>query len=146
MRMLSRHLHENAFAYRSSKVDSLMVLNRHQLREGSSIKRWVVARAIARCSLRLGAMVRWALQIYYHLLNAGLHMPMTAGSGSGSNTNPLGYNRVYAWVEGEVTYEKWWQAVKRGRTFVTNGPLLRCSIGGEKPGISFQGEANQTLN
>jgi hypothetical protein len=129
----------------AGKVDSLMVLNRHQLREGV-VDQEMGGRPRDRTLFPTPwGNGRWALQIYYHLLNVGLHMPMTAGSGSGSNTNPLGYNRVYAWVEGEVTYEKWWQAVKLGRTFVTNGPLLRCSIGGEKPGHIFQGEPNQTL-
>src|SRR5690606_42142849 len=42
---------------------------------------------------------RWSQEIYYHLLNCGLRIPPTAGSGSGVGPNPVGYNRVYVYVE-----------------------------------------------
>ncbi len=38
---------------------------------------------------------RWSQELYYHLLNCGLRIPPTAGSGSGANNNPVGYNRFY---------------------------------------------------
>jgi hypothetical protein len=54
---------------------------------------------------------RWNEKIYYHLLNGGLHVVPTAGSGSGDAANPLGYNRMYVHVKGPLTYDKWWQGV-----------------------------------
>ena len=33
--------------------------------------------------------------MYYHVLNCGLRIPPVAGSGSGTNDNPVGTNRVY---------------------------------------------------
>jgi hypothetical protein len=80
----------------------------------------------------------WSQQIYFHLLNCGLRIPPTAGSGSGVTTNPVGYNRVYVHVEDELTYEKWWENLRAGRVMLTNGPLLRPTVRGELPGHVFQ--------
>lgn len=88
---------------------------------------------------------RWSEAIYYHLLNCGLHIPPTAGSGSGVVNNPLGYNRMYVHVDGELTYEKWWEGVKAGRVVVTNGPLIRPDVEGQKPGHVFRAAAGQEI-
>ncbi|HUE13467.1 MAG TPA: CehA/McbA family metallohydrolase [Planctomycetaceae bacterium] len=82
----------------------------------------------------------WSQEIYYHVLNSGLRIPPTAGSASGVLPNPVGYNRVYAQVGPELTPERWWAAVKAGRSFVTNGPLLRVTAGGHLPGHVFTGD------
>lgn len=87
----------------------------------------------------------WTQDIYYHLLNCGLRIPPSAGSASGVLWSPIGYNRIYAKVEGELTYEKWRAAVMAGRTFVTNGPLLVCRAGDEMPGHVFRAEAGKTV-
>ncbi len=89
---------------------------------------------------------RWSERIYYHLLNCGLRIPPTAGSGSGTVANPLGYNRMYVHVEGEFTYEKWWQALRAGRVVVTNGPLIRPTVEGEMPGHVFRADAGQQID
>jgi hypothetical protein len=89
---------------------------------------------------------RWSHDIYFHLLNCGLRIPPTAGSGSGVVPNPVGYNRMYVHVEGEFSYEKWWENLKAGRVTVTNGPLLRPKVHGELPGHVFRGEKGQTLD
>ena len=57
--------------------------------------------------------------------NAACAIPPSAGSGSGEAPNPVGYDRVYVHVDGELSYEKWWQAFRAGRVVVTNGPLLK---------------------
>ena len=88
---------------------------------------------------------RWTESIYYHLLNCGLRMPPTAGSGSGNVANPLGYNRMYVHVDGELTYDRWWEAVKAGRVVVTNGPLIRPDVEGEMPGHVFEAVDGQEV-
>jgi hypothetical protein len=80
----------------------------------------------------------WTLETYYHMLNCGFRIPPSAGSASGGMPNNVGYNRVYVYVEGELTYEKWWDAFRTGRCFVTNGPLLRCAAEGKRPGHVFR--------
>ncbi len=88
---------------------------------------------------------RWSQDIYYHLLNCGLRIPPSAGSASGVLPNPVGYNRVYVYCEGELTYEKWFEGLRAGRVVVTNGPLLRPRINGELPGHVFTAAAGETV-
>ena len=88
---------------------------------------------------------RWTLDIYYHLLNCGLRLPPSAGSASGVLPNPVGYNRVYVHCDGEPTWEKWWEGLRAGRSFVTNGPLLRPKVNDELPGYTFQAYQGETV-
>lgn len=81
---------------------------------------------------------RYTQDIYYHLLNTGSRLPPSAGSASGVLPNPVGYNRAYAHVAGEFTYEKWRDGLKAGRSFVSNGPLLRARANGFLPGHVFR--------
>jgi hypothetical protein len=87
----------------------------------------------------------WTQEIYYHLLNCGVRLPPSAGSASGVLPNPVGYNRVYV-HEGDVpTHEGWWEGLRKGRSFVTNGPLLRVRADGRLPGHVFTGPAGETI-
>ncbi|NLF10069.1 MAG: CehA/McbA family metallohydrolase, partial [Pirellulaceae bacterium] len=88
---------------------------------------------------------RWGQHIYYQLLEAGLRVPPTAGSGSGEAPNPIGYNRVYVRLDGEFSGEKWWEGLRAGRVFVTNGPLLKPSVNGQLPGHVFRGDEGSTI-
>ena len=67
----------------------------------------------------------WTQEIYYRILNAGLRVPPSAGSASGVLPNPVGYNRVYVKLDGPLDWDRWWEGLRAGRSFVTNGPLLR---------------------
>ncbi|GMU91225.1 MAG: hypothetical protein AMXMBFR4_02830 [Candidatus Hydrogenedentota bacterium] len=79
----------------------------------------------------------WTQEIYYHILNSGIRIPPSAGSASGVLPNPVGYNRVYVHADGDLTYEKWWEGLRAGRCFVTNGPLLLVTANGKLPGHTF---------
>jgi hypothetical protein len=73
---------------------------------------------------------------WYTLLNAGLRVPLVGGSGKDSNDLALGAMRTYARLRpGQgLTYTNWIEAVRAGRTFATNGPLLRFEAAGQEPG------------
>ena len=88
----------------------------------------------------------WSQEIYFRLLECGLRIPPTAGSGSGESPNPVGYNRVYVHVDGDLTYEKWWQQLRAGAVFVTNGPLMKPSVEGQLPGHVFQARQAKPLD
>jgi hypothetical protein len=79
----------------------------------------------------------WTQEIYYHILNCGLRIPPSAGSASGVLPNPIGYNRVYVQLGPDLRYEKWWEGLRAGRSFVSNGPLLRCKANGQWSGHVF---------
>ncbi len=76
--------------------------------------------------------------LYYKILNTGLRLPPSAGSASGVLPNPVGYNRVYVHLENGFTWDRWWDGLRRGRSFVTNGPLLRLKANEALPGEIFQ--------
>ncbi|HEV3007284.1 MAG TPA: hypothetical protein VGX78_22630, partial [Pirellulales bacterium] len=88
----------------------------------------------------------WSQQIYHHVLNSGFRIPPSAGSASGERSNPLGYNRIYVWVDRqEFSYDKWWEGFKEGRVVVTNGPLIRPLANGRRPGHVFTARARETV-
>jgi len=88
---------------------------------------------------------QWSQAIYFHLLECGLRIPPSAGSGSGEGPNPPGYNRMYVHVEGQFDYQKWWENFRAGRVTITNGPLLRPEVHGQLPGHVFQAQQGQEL-
>lgn len=78
-------------------------------------------------------------EVWYKLLNCGFRVPTAAGTDFMGNyaslRGPLGLNRVYAEVpRGPLHIGTWLNAIKAGRTFASNGPLLRFEVGGKKPG------------
>ena len=129
----------------SGQLDSVQVINSN-LRRGSTVsgERSGKPRDTLLYSGTSGNG-RWSEAIYYHLLNCGLRIPPTAGSGSGEVANPLGYNRMYVHVDGDFSYDAWWEGVRAGRVVVTNGPLLRPYVEGEAPGHVFHAEEGQIV-
>lgn len=94
----------------------------------------------------LAGNANYTQAIYYHLLEAGIRLPPSAGSASGVLPNPVGYNRVYVFIPGEFSAQAWWDGFRAGRVMVTNGPLLRARVADERPGHVFTGFAGQTLH
>jgi TolB protein len=77
--------------------------------------------------------------VWYRLLNLGFRIPAGAGTDAMANfaslRGPVGMDRVYARLpEGPVSVEAFMEALKKGRTFATNGPLLDFSLGGQQVG------------
>jgi hypothetical protein len=66
----------------------------------------------------------YSLDLIYRYWNLGRLIPLSAGAASGVLPNPVGYNRMYANIDGAFTVDKFYDAVKRQRIFVTNGPVL----------------------
>ncbi|MBS1829117.1 MAG: CehA/McbA family metallohydrolase [Acidobacteria bacterium] len=69
-------------------------------------------------------MALWTLDIYYRFLNCGFRLPVSAGSASGVMASPIGYNRVYAHLDKPFSVPTFLAALKQGRSFSTNGPML----------------------
>ena len=88
----------------------------------------------------------WTQEIYYHILNSGLRIPPSAGSASGVLPNPVGYNRVYVHLVQPFTHDAWWESLRNGHCFVTNGPLLLCQANGRLPGSVLTAPAGDSLD
>jgi len=77
-------------------------------------------------------------QVWYRLLNAGFRIP--AGAGTDAMTNfaslhgPLGLNRVFVRSGPRLSYRRWLDGLKAGRTFASNGPLLQFSLNDHQAG------------
>ena len=89
-------------------------------------------------------------EVWYKLLNCGFRLPAAAGTDFMGNyaslRGPVGLNRVYAEVKpGPLKIEPWLAAIKAGRTFATNGPLLRFSLGGQAVGGEVRLEKKQEV-
>jgi hypothetical protein len=73
-------------------------------------------------------------KVWYRLLNCGFRIP--AGAGTDAMTNyaslrgPLGTDRVYVQSALPMDRRRWYAALKAGKSFATNGPLLELSVGG----------------
>ena len=76
--------------------------------------------------------------VWYRLLNLGYRLP--AGAGTDAMTNyaslrgPVGMNRVFVDTGGDPNPAALLAALKAGRTFASNGPLLGLEIDGKHPG------------
>lgn len=79
----------------------------------------------------------WAMDLYYKFLNCGFKLPVSAGTASGVKPVPLGYNRVYVKLSGGFSYHEWFRALKAGRSFATNGPMIFLTVDGHEPGSSI---------
>ncbi|HEY5553160.1 MAG TPA: CehA/McbA family metallohydrolase [Opitutaceae bacterium] len=66
--------------------------------------------------------------VWYEILNAGIRMAPTAGTDYGTLPNLPGRERFYTAVKGPLTVESWLDGIRRGETFVTNGPMLELTV------------------
>jgi TolB protein len=76
-------------------------------------------------------------EAWYRLLNLGLPIMPSAGSDTMHNfhrTMAIGATRIYAKPEGAMNLASFLSAVRRGRSFVTNGPMIEFSAQGVEPG------------
>ncbi len=138
----------------SGKMNSIGIANNHMCRSRMlANEAWGRPRNVARLPNPRGNGF-WTQEIYYHALSAGLRIPPSAGSASGVLPNPVGYNRVYVHLGDDAANGKrnaaaafqkrdWLAALRRGRCFVTNGPLLIVRANGDLPGAVFQSADQQ---
>lgn len=77
------------------------------------------------------------LRLWYRYLNCGFRLTATAGTDKMTTFVTVGANRVFARVEGEFNYAGWIEALKAGRTFITNSPLITMNVNGHKPGATL---------
>jgi len=73
----------------------------------------------------------WMMDLYYRILNSGIQLPLSAGSANGVKATPVGYDRVYVRLGKDTfDYPGSMHALKLGRSFSTNGPILELEVDG----------------
>lgn len=85
---------------------------------------------------------------YYSLLNCGFRMQPTAGTASGVHPVPLGHSRVYVHTGSKFEPDVWLNGLRKGRSFVTTGPMLFAMLNDAPPGEVFRqndGQQNYLL-
>ena len=92
---------------------------------------------------------RSTAHVWYQLLNLGFRIPAAGGTDAmadyASLRGPVGMNRVYLRVaDGDVTPQAWLAALKAGRSFATNGPLLGFTLGSAGIGDELKFAAPQS--
>lgn len=83
--------------------------------------------------------------LYYEYLDLGF--PLTAMAGSDTPYGGcIGDVRVYAYT-GKKTLDadEWFDAVEKGRTFVSNGPMVDLRVDGHRPGETIKINTSKTL-
>lgn len=140
----------------SGRVDGLFILG-DWLREGTRVEKLAGSRPVN--EIGFGGPQgpgRYAESVYWRLLEAGFTLAPLAGTGPAASTSAVGYNRVYAigpakdpedqrQVESVSSEQQWYEAVWAGRSVVTNGPLLRPTLGGQAPGHCFEARQGEVL-
>jgi len=88
--------------------------------------------------------------VWYRLLNLGFRLPAGAGTDAMANyaslRGPVGMNRVFLDTGGEMTPAALRDALKAGRTFASNGPLLGLEVEGKRPGDTVSRSAPGNLS
>ncbi|HEV7366084.1 MAG TPA: CehA/McbA family metallohydrolase [Gemmatimonadales bacterium] len=77
-------------------------------------------------------------RVWYQLLNCGFRLPAGAGTDAMANfaslRGPVGMNRVFVKSGAPLEHRRWLAALKVGRSFATNGPLLSLTLNGRELG------------
>ncbi len=127
----------------TGKINSIGIAHNHMNRNGVfEGEAWGRARDVSKYPSPMGNGY-WTQDIYYRVLNSGMRIIPSAGSASGVLMNPVGYNRMYVYVENDFNYNNWFDKAKEGKLFVTNGPLLICKANNKYPGEVFN--SNKSL-
>ncbi len=79
--------------------------------------------------------------VWYHMLNTGIRLGVAGGTDAMANyaslRGPVGLNRVFVPGPATMSSEEFLTGIKKGRGFVTNGPMIGFTLGTAKPGDSL---------
>jgi hypothetical protein len=84
-------------------------------------------------------------EVWYEMLNLGTRIAPSAGTDFPCIPSVPGRERFYTRVEGPPDRDSWVQGVRRGNTFVTNGPVLELEVNGVRIGEELRLASPQTV-
>ena len=79
--------------------------------------------------------------VLYRIWNLGFRIPVSAGTDAMPDywrAPTIGGERVFVHSGSPINYEGWIRAFAKGRSFVTNGPLVTLDVEGREPGDELQ--------
>lgn len=82
-------------------------------------------------SLDINASYAGTVPVWHRFLNCGFHVPASAGTDCFLNkivSQLPGGDRCYVKIDGPLSYERWIEGLREGKSFVTNGPMLEFTI------------------
>ncbi len=91
-----------------------------------------------------GGINPYSLTDWYRYLNCGYFVAAVAGTDKMSADTAVGAVRTYAKISEnhEFTYDEWKEAIRRGETFVTYGPLVEFTVEGKPAGSQIEMSGN----
>jgi hypothetical protein len=78
------------------------------------------------------------LKLWYALLNVGFDLPGLGSTDKMWNSQVPGSVRTYVQIDGPLTYQKWVDGIKAGRTFISSNAMIDFSVGGKLPGATIE--------
>ncbi len=89
---------------------------------------------------------RMATEGWYQFLNMGYRI-LPAGGADWPYFGPTlpGVERTYVQVDGPFTIDSWLSGFRRGRVYVTNGPLLELTVNGQPMGAEVKAARGSTV-
>jgi hypothetical protein len=87
---------------------------------------------------------RLRIHPWYDFLNLGFRLTPIAGSDY-PYIDPAGAVRCFARIKGPLTPDAWFDAIRAGRTFVSNGPMLSLHVGAATMGEAVEIEPGEAL-
>jgi hypothetical protein len=88
---------------------------------------------------------RLGVDDYYDFLNLGV--PLTAAAGADIPwAATVGEVRTYAYIGSGFSPESWFEAMKKGHTFVTDGPMLSLKVDNAMPGDQLKLPSKATVH
>ena len=80
--------------------------------------------------------------IWYKLLDCGIHLPASTGTDWFVCSN----NRVYVSTDEAFSYESWIEGMKAGNTFITNGPTIDLKVNDQQMGQTVELDGGGSLD
>ncbi len=80
-------------------------------------------------------------ELWYKLLNCGLRVHAAAGTDCFLNripSLPPGWGRAYVHLPNGLTYQGWIDGQEAGRSFISNGPMLKFTVNNKFPGDTIK--------
>ena len=94
----------------------------------------------------IGQMGYIGVNLWYEFLNLGFRITAMAGSDVPWG-GTIGHPRVYCHLgPGGFDVARWFEAVRRGHTFVTTGPMLEFTVNGLPPGSVLRLKQGETIS